>query len=264
MPRIQPVDTSPVDAAAHLLAGHLVTELAEGELEPSLVHIRPVAGGVDLGVKPLDGARPADLLLGFVAPPEWHALGVAVHGWAYDLTERFTGGGRHSRVHVVSLVTRSGETIHRSLVPDDAARTATLDDPAEPVEGEQVDLLRCALEQPTAPPPCGATIYLAIEWLDRIARDGHLPPAPVAGLEWGFLRHEAAMGRREAPGLTMLDASWLDDGAFARWILARLPLLSDARANALDAIGIARQREILETLADLGVPEVAWPEPGAA
>ncbi len=264
MPRTHLVDSSPVDAAAHLLAGQLLDELAGGTLAPSLVHIRPVDGGVDLGVKSLDGSHPSELLLGVVAPPEWHALGVAVNGWAYDLADRGTGDAPRSRVHIVSLVTRSGESIHRSLVPDDPERTAALDDPGEAPTGEQVDLIRRALELPTPPPPCPATVFLAIDWLSRIAYDGTVPEPPEAGLEWAALRQQAAMGQREMPGLTMLDASWLDDGAFARWLLARVPPLSQVKSWALEAVGTPGQRRILDTLARLEVPETAWPEPDAA
>jgi hypothetical protein len=40
------------------------------------------AGEIELGVLPLDGLHPAELLDGFVAPDEWAAIGLVARGWA--------------------------------------------------------------------------------------------------------------------------------------------------------------------------------------
>src|SRR5690606_9953570 len=140
------------DASLHLLADHLTEALAGGELEPCLLHVAtPDVDGFELGVKPLDGLHPTDVLLGTTAPADWHAVGIATHGWAYHVAERGDPARRRHRVHVVTLLSRSGEHAHRVRADDEDVEEAL---GAEPPGGEQVDLLRRVLGLRTDPPPC--------------------------------------------------------------------------------------------------------------
>jgi len=150
-------DPVAADASLHLLADHLADALAAGELAPCLLHVGGAdADGFELGVLPLDGAHPTEVLLGLTAPEHWHAVGLATSGWAYHVAERSDPGRRRRRVHVVSLLSRSGEHAHRTTSDDVdlAARLA-----GEAPVGEQVDLLRRVLGLATDPPPVDAAAY---------------------------------------------------------------------------------------------------------
>jgi hypothetical protein len=277
------------DASLHLLADHLTEILARGELRPCLLHVTtPDADGFDLGVKPLDGVHPTDALLGTTAPTDWHAVGIATHGWAYHVAERGDPARRRHRVHVVTLLSRSGEHAHRTRSDDDDLDAVLAD---EAPSGEQVDLLRRVLGLPTDPPPCDPSTYWSIEWLSALVGTDQpvesLADAvglhPVTGLlrrgtaigaadtvdvlaafhrvlTWGRLRELAALDRFSVPDLTPQDAAWLDDGSFARFVLNRCPPLHLLRARLDDHLPGAVADAVLDLLDDLGVPDTSWPD----
>jgi hypothetical protein len=288
----EPVAT---DASLHLLADHLADALAAGELGPCLLHVGATdPEGFDLGVLPLDG-HPTGTLLGLRAPDEWHAVGLATSGWAYHVSERGDPGRRRHRVHVVSLVSRSGEHAHRTTAEDPELRKR-LD--GEPPVGEQVDLLRRALGLPTDPPPVDASAYWSIQWLAALAAAeppaGTLPEAIEAHpalqllrhgtqgddsdvadviaafhrvLTWSRLRQLAMDGRFDIPELTTDDAAWLDDGAFARFVLNRCAPLHLLRRRLPQHVPESVAMGVLGLLDELDVPASAWPdliEPPAA
>lgn len=96
--------------------------LGAAPADASLVRLaRPDDGrhDVELGLLPLAGRHPVDLLDGFVAPPSWLALGVATGGWAGP-----ADGGPPSahpdgvRVVQVVLVDRDGGVAGRVRFPD--------------------------------------------------------------------------------------------------------------------------------------------------
>ena len=277
------------DASLHLLADHLTEALAEGDIEPCLLHIAtPDAVGFDLGVKPLDGRHPTDVLLGQSAPDDWHAVGIATHGWAYHVAERGDPARRRHRVHVVTLLSRSGEHAHRTRADDDGLDEVLA---GEAPSGEQVDLLRRVLGLPTDPPPCEPSTYWSIEWLSALVGGDHevatLADAvalhPVTRLlrrgtaldaadtvdvltafhrvlSWERMRELAGIGRFSVPDLGPDDAAWLDDGSFARFVLNRCPPLHLLKARLDAHLPDDVVDGVLDLLDDLGVPDTTWPD----
>jgi hypothetical protein len=222
--------------------------------EADTVLLRVVEPG-ELAIRPLDGAHPLDVLLGFVAPAEWAALGVAAPGTGHALD----GDQPPERVHVTMLIARSSASAGVLRRGD---RVTPLGDPPQ---GLVADACRRALGLPTAPPPAttaglwvrwwlDALVQAAAErgpgepalgWLDAVAlhpatfvpEPGEPLPEPAAvaaatlGMAeawgWGRLRGRPQAGDLSpgsAPGgLTREVASWMDDGMYARWLLAGLP-----------------------------------------
>jgi len=286
----RPGDPLAADASLHLLADHLAQALAAGDLDPCLLHVGgPEADGFDLGVLPLEGRHPTELLLGTIAPPDWHAVGMATSGWAYHASDRGDPGRRRRRVHVVTLVSRTGEHAHRTLA-DDPALAQQLSGAGLP-EGEQVDLLRRALGLPTGPPPVDASAYWTIQWLTDLDAHEHVPTVQAAldlhpamrllrhgvrgadvdaedviaafhrVLTWPRLRTLAARDRFEVPELSAADAAWLDDGAFARFVLNRCPPLHLLRRGVAQRLPHDVATAIDDLLGRLEVPDFAWPDP---
>lgn len=277
------------DASLHLLAEHLTEALAVGDVEPCLLHVAtPDSDGFDLGVAPLEGRHPTDALLGQTAPQDWHAVGIATHGWAYHVAERGNPDRRRHRVHVVTLLSRSGEHAHRTHADDADLRDLLA---AELPSGEQVDLLRRVLGLPTDPPPCDSSAYWSIEWLTTLLR-AEDPPQTLAEaitlhpvetlllpgtsirhadlldvvtafhrvMSWARMRELASLGRFAVPQLTAEDAAWLDDGSFARFVLNRCPPLDLLRSRLGAHLSPDAADDVLDLLDDLGVPETTWPD----
>jgi hypothetical protein len=293
------------DALLHPLADQLATRLAE-DLEPALVHVADEGRGqVRLGLLPLEGRHPSELLVGFTAPPDWHALGMATSGFAYPIAERGAPRRARTRIHVVALLSRSGELARQVRLPGGERAAANLGIPIERLSadeeltGEQVDLLRLALDLDTDPAPCGSHVFWAIEWLSALAGCEpaqlvswndiieHHPAmallrrnAPgsvtedadlvaVAGAfarvcTWTRLRSLVAEGRFEVPELAPADARWFDDGGFARFVLSRCPPLTMVRGQACDQLSPPLAHRLLATLDELGVPGSSWPDAGSA
>lgn len=104
------------------------------------------AGALDLGVLPLEGLHPLDLLDGAVAPPGWVALGVVSRGWASPWLEgSAVRPSRHpARVRVVATVVadRSGALAGRVVAEDGAVLVGS-----PPREGEVAEALLAALSR---------------------------------------------------------------------------------------------------------------------
>lgn len=294
-----PSGPAPIDASLHLLVDHLVDGLCAGDLSPALLHV--TAGdteGFDLGILPLDGRHPTELLVGTVAPPEWHAVGMACGGWAYHASDRGKADRRRSRVHIVTVLSRSGEFAHRTRVEDADAMGVSVErlDEDAPV-GEQVDLLRRCLALPTDPPPCDSAVYWAMRWLSEVLGTptdeldgwddvGALHPAvpllrrspgsaaalleplqlvPIARafariFDWPMIRTMLGEGRFEIDELVAADADWFDDGAFARFLLNRCPPLGMLRQQVEEHLPGPLAERVAATLARLEVPHTSWPD----
>ncbi|WP_436793498.1 hypothetical protein [Actinospongicola halichondriae] len=292
MTRSTTVDPSAIDASLHLLAHQVLHDLVDETLEPCLLHVAERHDTVDLGVRPLDGAHPTELLLGFTAPADWHALGIATAGWAYDVADRATAAPDRSRVHVVTIVSRSGEVVYRTHAEDHRLLGSATDD--DDVSGEQIDLLRRALDLPTAGAPCGTDVFFTIEWLatllaleretvttwdevvalhparrilqgarSSVARDhGLVVTATMFARAWPWsrLRQMAGRGTHLVPDLDQTAARWLDDGAFARFVLNRCPPLSLVRARIRSELVPTLADRVEQALEEMRIPHTAWPD----
>lgn len=192
---VQPVHPSLDAAFLDFLAGSLAGAIADNG-GGVLVHVAPRPDGPDIAVLPLDGLAPAEVLLGFVAPPDWAVLGVATTGWARMLDQP----SRRTRAEIVVLVVRDGRVVGRVR------------------HGDQLI---------TEPPACGIT-------LDCLQRALGLPtPAPAeAGADWARLRELAVAGHRPELGVSPEDAAWFDDGSFSRWVADQRRALSRRSSGA--------------------------------
>lgn len=178
----QPVHPSLDDA----FLGHLAESLGRAIADNGggvLVHVVPRIDGPDVGILPLDGLAPADVLLGAEAPADWAVLGVATGGWARSLDRP----SPRVRAEVAVLVVRDGRVVGRVR------------------QGDQVI---------TEPPAYGIT-------LDCLQRALGLPTAPPAepAVDWAGLRELVIAGGWPALGLTPEEAAWFDDGSFSRWVM---------------------------------------------
>lgn len=100
------------------------------------------AGVADLGVLPLDGLHPAELLEGFTAPDDWLALGLVTRGWAAPLgPTRPSSHPARRRVCTTVLLDRRGDAVGRTI--EESSGVVVVDGP--PTEGQVLDLLRSAL-----------------------------------------------------------------------------------------------------------------------
>lgn len=195
------------------------------------------SGTFDLGLKELpDGSHPVDELWGFEAPSSWMALGVVSYGWAApEGSLRPAHHPLRTRVRATLLMTRTGRQVATASLED-----GTVVD--EPAEGLLDDVLRRCLGVATPPPPPIGELA-AVLWLDALLRESRVrtltwsaaealrPPFGASGsLEsWREVRRSAARS-----GRWPLAASWMDDGFFARELLARFPRV-DQTLEELDA-----------------------------
>jgi hypothetical protein len=239
---------------------------------------------------PIDPIHPLDLLLGFVAPGHWWALGVSSCGRQHpiDGDGRVVRSAGSPRVRITVLIDRSGGAA--ALLRRGGERTAM---PGAP-DGTVADACRRALGVETAPPPSTTAGLWTRCWLDRVvdtlapssgARGGagpatwreltRLHPASsvaatgpsglglgpdadaLAGATraladawpWARLRADPAVADVPGPLPDARVVAWMDDGMWARWLLATFPALDDLvdAACSLLTPGLARAtRQVVE------------------
>jgi hypothetical protein len=245
---------------------------ARGARAPTGALLRVSASDADppgeLAWFPIDPIHPLDLLLGFVAPVHWWALGVSSCGRQHPIggdgrVMRSTGS---PRVRITVLIDRSGGGA--GLLRRGDERTAL----PGPPDGAVADACRRALGLETAPPPRTTVGLWTRCWLDRVvdtlaqssgAGGGPRPPtwrdltrlhpaSSVAATRWSgaglgldadalahatraladawpWARLRADPAVLDVPG-PLPDArvvAWMDDGMWARWLLAAFPALDD-------------------------------------
>jgi len=207
-----PAPTPPADPE---LVGRLAELLLAADDDPEvaeaawLVRVTPVAdaapapagsdasvaaaSGLDLGLVALDAGsgHPADLLRGFVAPPEWWAIGVLASGRAHALPPGRVGpeveasrvatgpATEPGPVRLVHLVARTGQSA--LALRNRRTGDTTVHQSAEPVPGDLADVCRRTLGLATAPPDHPPGLFWDDWWLESLMQEAMLDPR---GLTW--------------------------------------------------------------------------------
>jgi len=287
------VSRSPAPARLASLVLAADRELHAAGVDGAVLRVGPLApAGSPLAWFPLEGAHPLDVLLGFTAPAHWPALGVSCAGRGRVLAGGGPPTGPAARpvaepVRVTVLLDRAGAA---AGVVRRGDRTTPL---ADPPQGTVADACRRALGLPTAPPPPSTLGLWTLVWLDRLVEraatgpgtapgswpevarlhpaagpaGGHHPggvpdPAGLAAAAaalaeawpWHRLRAEPTLADVPGPPVPEALAAWMDDGMWARWLLARLP----ARADLLAAVHALLRPDLAAAVA--AVAGAAWPE----
>lgn len=237
----------------------------------------PAAPFVELHMYP--GADVVEVMLGEVAPSDALAAGVCAPARSYHLDHpdhRTSGPLVHLvDVHGVSITVLPGaDDRPGSLGP-------VIGPTAEPQIGRVADVSRRLLGLPTAPPPAIDVGLLAQVWLTRaafVAADTIgldwpsvvrlVPGRPPTGLtpvalaavlhaathewRWNDVRRQVARGEVDlaARGVSPTEATWMDDGMFARWVLGELlpvPLALDI----IDAMATPATADLLRATLSL-------------
>lgn len=223
----------------------------------------------ELACYPIDPIHPLDLLLGFVAPAHWWALGVSSCGLQHPVADdgRVVRSPESPGVRVTVLIDRSGRGTGMVRRGDELTAMPG------PPDGAVADACRRALGLGTAPPPPTTVGLWTRCWLDRVVDaitgssgaggGGPGPPTwrDVARLHpassivatrwsglglgpdadtladatraladawpWARLRADPAVVDVPGPLPDARVAAWMDDGMWARWLLAAFPTLDD-------------------------------------
>ena len=205
-----------------------VGELPTGD---SASLIRVTRNG-EIAIRSLEGEHPFDALLGFVAPEDWEVLGVIAPGWG---TQYAKDPPLRRRLRVIHVASRAGEEASVLRWTGDAAAAAA--PITERPVGRVADCLRRALDLPTPDEPDQTLKTL---WVHRVMQalaarrhpsfagreveareiDGIVAtaePTSWADERWSVVQSEGSVLMEGAV------AAWMDDGMFARYILADLP-----------------------------------------
>ena len=288
MSSLHPTTPLPRERLAALAAVVEHRVALEGSPASMLLRARDLGDEVELGWLPLArGRHPVDELLCSDAPDDCCAVGVAAPGRATHLDEP---DRPPLPVRTVHLVGRDGSWASR-WGPSGEAASGTADDPGRPV-GRIDDVCRRALGLSTGAPPVPTSVLWAVQWLDAIVdvavrtscapavvtwdavalrhpalhalqadiRDGAPTPEALArdahqlGVwrDWPVLRRACAAGTWDGTDIEPAVAAWLDDGAFARWVLGAYPELDDLRAAAGAVLPGRVARALEATLAAAG------------
>ena len=239
------------------------TALAETD-DNTAIGIREQGTDVELLVRQLPDGSP-EALLGFVAPDDWVAFGMCVTGHTTPLGHDEVVSEDPHETRILLIADRHGNHLARFHVGGEL-RSESGD-----AAGPLVDLCLRVLQRPT-PKSAQSTMYLwAVLWLDRIVADfasagtppdwrqitplcpgielgrevfGARPTADqiatlgrclTAGYDWEALRNLQATGHGLLPEPDADVADWMDEGMFARRVLACLPDLEDL-VEATDAL----------------------------
>ena len=252
---------------------------------PVLVTIEQDRNTVSLGTWEVPGTvdHPADVLLGFIAPPSWSAFGLVTSGRIHrlDADAGFASAAKPESVRATVLLDRTGAAA--SIIEHAGFPLEVLPDPPE---GWVADALARVLGRPTPPPAQSLAAWVEAAWLDQIAtvvlaRPGGVrswpalarlhPLAPqgptVAGIvlaaqsmaldcesHWGRIRRlwGASLANKSPvtpPGGTMVAPdTWFDDGSFARWSQRDLPPADALLPAILDALPDSLANELRDAL----------------
>ncbi|MDQ1402975.1 MAG: hypothetical protein QOG03_1291 [Actinomycetota bacterium] len=265
---------------------------------PTLVKIEPDPDNPDgfrLGLLDAPG-DPYSTLAGFRAPSDWMAMGMVTAGWTYppDIAEavdferaRFlpvppSQHPRRLRVRTAYLCTQSGRAYGRTVVSDGR----TVDEP--PSSGRMVDAFRRAFALPTDPPPTDVAELFTLRWLTNIAAVARLDGRTlgwdeaaalhdaVAMLDlepddleaaaralhktgtWELLREGTAAEKGLSPIIKASHAAWMDEGMFAREVLAHYPSVPILLDELTDAVGAGTARRVRTLIRSWGIDTAPW------
>jgi hypothetical protein len=268
-----PVQPPPDLALAALVENADATLAARRARAPEGALLRVSASDADtpgeLAWFPIDPIHPLDLLLGFVAPVHWWALGVSSCGRQHPIggDGRVVRSADSPRVRITVLIDRSGGGAGLLRRGDELTTMPG------PPGGTVADACRRALGVGTAPPPSTTVGLWTRCWLDRLvdtlagsggaggrgpgpptwhdvtrlhpassvvtARWSRLGFGPDADAladatraladawPWARLRADPAVVDVPGPLPDARVAAWMDDGMWARWLLAAFPALDD-------------------------------------
>ncbi len=283
-----PTTSAPTSTRGRL---RLVADLLLGAADddPDLLPIavgvgHPGRDDVELSIRPLLGDHPLDDVVGFTAPKEWWAFGLAVCGRATPLPGHPGRDGPEldgpTPLRMVHLQPRRGRSV--TLLDLDGLHEA----PGPGQSGRMVDACHRVLGRRTAPPQVSARLLAEVVWVDRLLRlvieDGCTRPDPATirrlhprardasgdhrvpsrgGLDelahlgdevawsprWSAWRKGLASGDRTVLGVAPDVAAWMDDGMFERWIHGELPPMS----GLVDDLGLLVPTSVLHDV--LGV-----------
>jgi hypothetical protein len=174
-------------------------EISAAAVSGAILHVNDLAP-VDACFRwsTLDGAHPLDLLLGFVAPPHWRALGVSCAG----LSRRLADDGDDATPHRLADAASRPVPVTVTLLLDRSGDAASVMRRAEEVsvmdeapEGVVADACRRALGLPTAPPPPSTLGLWTLTWLDRVVDAAGRAPVGAGLRSWSAVaRLHAAAG----------------------------------------------------------------------
>ena len=222
-----PTSTASLTRLANIIDADLgpVDTLPTGE-SASLIR---VSRNGEVAIRSLDHQHPFDALLGFVAPEDWEVLGVIAPGWGTHVDT-----GKRQRTRVIYVAARDGE--EASLIRFAGDDDASVMRPSEPTVGRVADCVRRALNLPTAIEP-GESL-LALWWHrvlktlvernhpsfrgEKLGADGIVDlieaaqPTSWNDERWNVVQHDGSLL------MSGELAAWMDDGMFARCLLAEL------------------------------------------
>jgi hypothetical protein len=218
-------------------------------------------------------------VMGWLAPPHCDALGIV----ATATVTRFDGPieppvpiplGRTPGARFACVVGRDALMGWSMRLPDGSELNEA------PKEGRMLDCLRRCLELPTPPPPEGPGSIQSVLWLAAIVEEGsqanrrlgwrevlrlhpvasgitETPDVEVTGQNlpelvrlsssiwtWERLRRDTLINHWAADVVSDDVARWMDDGMFARWILAELPAADELLTRVRQYVAPSTARRI--------------------
>lgn len=218
---------------------------------PQLIGVIATRDGLEVGWHELD-QFPIPLLLGFTAPDEWLAVGVALED----------DGPPPARS--IAVVSRDGPMV--TAMRTDAGLFAM----PEPL-GPLADTLRRAMRLPTAPAEESMAAYAAALLTGTLveiggrARGRRLGMSTVLAMvevanklvvtgDWGMLRARIADGSVGGTNLWPEWAAWMDDGMAARWLTDGITPHDELLERARRAVTRPAWRLMTAALARWGLP----------
>jgi hypothetical protein len=142
----------------------------------------------------------------------------------------------------VVAVCRDGSTASVLTPPGSLVTTG----PHDPPVGHLADAMQRVLGLPTPPPPVPVDHLHARLWADRVLaavlagervdRRRVRALQPGRSRSWADVRTACAAGAWGELGVDPEVAEWMDDGTFARWVLAELPDAAEVVLDLADVV----------------------------